>query len=153
MTGDIFMGHVQNAMFNLASVLTGQSIHLLGMLTEAIHTPPHLSDRILSIENAQYVMENARGLAHEISFKPGGIIQKRSQAIVDQVVVFLEDISAKGLKRAISEGYFADIKRPRLGGRGRDGVIKKKGSITVTLSWKRCGQVWALGGPKGGGQS
>lgn len=39
MTGDIFMGHVQNAMFNLASVLTGQSIHLLGMLTEAIHTP------------------------------------------------------------------------------------------------------------------
>lgn len=124
MTGDIFMGHVQNAMFNLASVLTGQSIHLLGMLTEAIHTP-HLSDRILSIENAQYVMENARGLAHEISFKPGGIIQKRSQAIVDQVVVFLEDISAKGLKRAISEGYFADIKRPRLGGRGRDGVIKK----------------------------
>lgn len=28
MTGDIFMGHVQNAMFNLASVITGQSIHL-----------------------------------------------------------------------------------------------------------------------------
>ena len=68
MTGDIFMGHVQNAMFNLASVMTGQSIHLLGMLTEAIHTP-HLSDRILSIENAQYVMENARDLAGEISFR------------------------------------------------------------------------------------
>ncbi len=124
MTGDIFMGHVQNTMFNLASLLTGQSIHLLGMLTEAIHTP-HLSDRILSIENAQYVMENARDLAQEISFKPGGIIQDRSEAVVNRVVDFLEEISVQGLKQAISEGYFADIKRPRLGGRGGDGVIKK----------------------------
>ena len=44
MTGDIFMGHVQNAMFNLASVMTGQSIHLLGMLTEAIHNLTERSD-------------------------------------------------------------------------------------------------------------
>lgn len=125
MTGNIFLGHVQNAMFNLASVLTGQSIHLLGMLTEAIHTP-HLSDRSLSIENANYVMENTRGLAKEISFKPDGIIQKRSEAIVDQVVEFLQEIEAKGLKRAISEGYFADIKRPQHGGKGREGVIRKE---------------------------
>ncbi len=124
MTGDIFMGHVQNAMFNLASVMTGQSIHLLGMLTEAIHTP-HLSDRILSIENAQYVMENARDLAGEISFRSDGIIQKRSDAIVDRVVEFLTEIEAKGLKKAISEGYFADIRRPQEGGKGGDGVIRK----------------------------
>lgn len=124
MTGDIFMGHVQNAMFNLASVLTGQSIHLLGMLTEAIHTP-HLSDRTLSLENARYVMENTRDLAKEISFKSTGLIQKRSEAIVDQVVDFLKEIEAKGLKRAISEGYFADIKRPQNGGKGGDGVIRK----------------------------
>ncbi|NLL42664.1 MAG: D-lysine 5,6-aminomutase subunit alpha [Firmicutes bacterium] len=124
MTGDIFMGHVQNAMFNLASVMTGQSIHLLGMLTEAIHTP-HLSDRILSIENAQYVMENARDLAQEISFRPDGIIQQRSAAILSQVVDFLTEIEAKGLKRAISQGYFADIKRPEAGGKGGEGVIRK----------------------------
>ena len=124
MTGDIFMGNVQNAMFNLASVMTGQSIHLLGMLTEAIHTP-HLSDRSLSLENAQYVMENARGLAKEINFKPAGIIQKRSEAIVNQVVDFLEEIEAKGLKRAISEGYFANVKRSQQGGKGGDGVIRK----------------------------
>jgi beta-lysine 5,6-aminomutase alpha subunit len=124
MTGDIFMGHVQNAMFNLASVMTGQSIHLLGMLTEAIHTP-HLSDRALSLENARYVMENARDLAGEIVFRPEGIIQRRSEAIVDQVVDFLQEIEAKGLKRAIGEGYFADIRRPRDGGKGGDGVIRK----------------------------
>lgn len=124
MTGDIFMGHVQNTMFNLASVITGQSIHLLGMLTEAIHTP-HLSDRALSLENASYVMENARDLAQEITFRPDGMIQKRSEAIVEQVVDFLQDIEAKGLKRAISEGYFANIRRPRDGGKGGDGVIRK----------------------------
>ncbi len=124
MTGDIFMGHVQNTMFNLASVITGQSIHLLGMLTEAIHTP-HLSDRALSLENASYVMENARDLAQEITFRPEGIIQKRSEAIIDQVVHFLQDIELKGLKRSISEGYFADIRRPQKGGKGGDGVIRK----------------------------
>lgn len=124
MTGDIFMGHVQNAIFNLASVLTGQSIHLLGMLTEAIHTP-HLSDRALSLENARYVMENTRGLAKEIQFKADGVVQKRSEAILDQVVEFLKDIEAKGLKGAISQGYFADIRRPRHGGKGGAGVIMK----------------------------
>lgn len=124
MTGDIFLGHVQNAMFNLASVLTGQSIHLLGMLTEAIHTP-HLSDRMLSIENACYVMENARDLADEISFRSDGIIQRRAQEIVARTVEFLEEVAAKGLKRAISEGYFAEIRRPVDGGKGREGVIKR----------------------------
>ena len=39
MTGNIFKGHVQNAMFNMVSIMTNQGIQLLGMLTEAIHTP------------------------------------------------------------------------------------------------------------------
>lgn len=94
------------------------------MLTEAIHTP-HVADRVLSLENARYVMENARDLGSEISFKRDGIIQKRSEEIVDRVVEFLQEIKQLGLQGAISAGYFADIKRPRLGGRGRDGVIKK----------------------------
>ncbi|HET9030969.1 MAG TPA: lysine 5,6-aminomutase subunit alpha, partial [Candidatus Aquilonibacter sp.] len=38
MTGDIFKGHLMDAMFNLTSVMTKQTIHLCGMLTEAIHT-------------------------------------------------------------------------------------------------------------------
>ncbi|MBV9334039.1 MAG: D-lysine 5,6-aminomutase subunit alpha, partial [Candidatus Eremiobacteraeota bacterium] len=54
MTGDIFKGHLIDAMFNLTSVMTGQNIHLCGMLTEAIHTP-FLGDRALSLENARYV--------------------------------------------------------------------------------------------------
>ncbi|MDD2495309.1 MAG: lysine 5,6-aminomutase subunit alpha, partial [Tissierellia bacterium] len=53
MTGNIFKGHLQDAMFNLVSIWTHQGLQLLGMPTEAIHTP-HLQDRMLSIENAKY---------------------------------------------------------------------------------------------------
>lgn len=124
MTGDIFMGHVQNALFNLASVMTGQSIHLLGMLTEAIHTP-FLGDRALSLENANYVMNNARDLGGEIQFKPDGLVQQRAAVILEQVVAFLAEIEAKGLKQAISEGWFADIRRSPQGGKGSSGVVRK----------------------------
>ncbi|MFY9419936.1 MAG: lysine 5,6-aminomutase subunit alpha [Limnochordia bacterium] len=151
MTGDIFMGHVQNAMFNLASVLTGQSIHLLGMLTEAIHTP-YLSDRILSLENAKYVMENARDLGREITFKPDGLIQKRSEEIVAKTVAFLEEIAQLGLKRAISQGYFADIKRPPAGGKGREGVVRK-GIDYVNPFMERLGRELGLQAAEGGKRS
>ena len=46
MTGDIFKGQVQDALFNMVTIMTGQKLHLLGMLTEAIHTP-FMSDRAL----------------------------------------------------------------------------------------------------------
>ena len=56
MTGDIFKGHLIDAMFNLTSVMTKQTIHLCGMLTEAIHTP-FLGDRALC--------DRERALHHE----------------------------------------------------------------------------------------
>src|SRR5476649_2482641 len=71
MTGDIFKGHLVDAMFNLTSVMTHQSIHLCGMLTEAIHTP-FLGDRALAIANANYVMSTARHFGDDIECKPGG---------------------------------------------------------------------------------
>ena len=39
---------------SLAGVMTGQSILLIGMMTEGIHTP-FLSDRDLALENVRYV--------------------------------------------------------------------------------------------------
>lgn len=53
-TGDIFHSHVHDAMFNLVGVLTNQSIELLGMFSEAIHTPL-LMDRYLALKSARYV--------------------------------------------------------------------------------------------------
>ena len=62
MPGDIFHGHIIDGMFNFTGIFTGQEIMLLGMLTEALHTPL-LQDRYLSIKNAKYVFESCRDLA------------------------------------------------------------------------------------------
>ncbi len=83
MTGDIFKGHLIDAMFNLTSVMTQQTIHLCGMLTEAIHTP-FLGDRALSLENARYVMNTARHFGDEIEIKRG---RDRSSAARTHVLV------------------------------------------------------------------
>ena len=124
MTGDIFKGHLVDAMFNLASVMTHQTIHLCGMLTEAIHTP-FLGDRALALENARYVMSTARGLGDELEIKPGGIIDRRAREVLAGAVRILEGVAERGLMAAIEDGSFADVKRPRDGGRGYDGVFAK----------------------------
>ncbi len=124
MTGNIFKGHVQDALFNLVAITTEQSLQLLGMLTEAIHTP-HLQDRMLSIENAKYIFNNARDLSSEIEFKQDGIIQKRAQKVLFNAEVLLKDIEEEGLFSTIEKGKFAGVKRPKDGGKGLEGVVQK----------------------------
>ena len=70
MTGNIFRGHVQDALFNAVTIMTGQRLHLLGMMTEAIHTP-FMSDRALAIENAQYIFRTMKDFGSELEFKEG----------------------------------------------------------------------------------
>ena len=124
MTGNIFRGHVQDALFNMVTILTGQKIHLLGMLTEAIHTP-FMSDRALSIENAQYIFRTMKDLGNEIEFKPGGIIQTRANEVLKKAADLLEQIEEQGMFATLEQGIFADIKRPKDGGKGLEGVVKK----------------------------
>ncbi len=124
MTGDIFKGHLIDAMFNLTSVMTKQTIHLCGMLTEAIHTP-FLGDRALSIENARYVMNTARGFGDEIEIKPGGKIEARANAVLDECEKLLTKVAGTGLMEAIERKFFADVSRPPEGGRGFDGVFAR----------------------------
>lgn len=122
MTGNIFRGHVQDTLFNVCSAMTGQSIHLLGMLTEAIHTPL-IQDRFLSIEAARYVFNTMRNLEGEISFRPDGFIQRQANKVLNDAVELLERIAGVGLMQALATGWFADIKREEDGGKGLDGVI------------------------------
>lgn len=124
MTGNIFKGHVQNTLFNAVSIMTNQGIQLLGMLTEAIHTP-FLQDRALSIENAKYVFSNMKDLGSEIEFKQDGIIQKRAQQVLADSVKMLKEIEEEGLTNAISQGKFAEVKRTMTSGKGLEGVVKK----------------------------
>ncbi|MGO8684325.1 MAG: lysine 5,6-aminomutase subunit alpha TIM-barrel domain-containing protein [Thermoleophilia bacterium] len=122
MTGDIFQGHIIDAMFNFTGIFTDQQIMLLGMLTEAIHTPL-LQDRYLSIKNAKYVFESCRHLADEVQFKEGGIIEKRANDVLGKAVEQLEHVREIGLFRALKDGEFADVKRDPDGGRGGEGVF------------------------------
>ena len=124
MTGNIFRGHIQDALFNVISIWTKQGIQLLGMLTEAIHTP-FMSDRYLSIENARYIFNNLRNIGDEIQFKKDGIVHRRAKQVLHEATELLEEIKELGLFGALEKGIFADIKRSRNGGRGLDGVAEK----------------------------
>jgi len=124
MTGNIFKGHVQDALFNIASTVTQQNIHLLGMMTEAIHTP-FIQDRFLAVQNAKYVFSTMKDLHSEIEFKSGGQIEQRAQAVLTEAEQMLATIEQIGLPAAIGKGMFAEISRTPTGGKGLDGVIQK----------------------------
>lgn len=124
MTGNIFKGQVQDALFNVVGSATGQHIQLLGILTEAIHTP-FLQDRFLAVQNAQYIFSTMRDLGDEIEFTAGGKIERRAQAVLAEALAMLEEIAAMGMTAAIGKGMFAEIARLPDGGKGLAGVIDR----------------------------
>ncbi|NCC46175.1 MAG: D-lysine 5,6-aminomutase subunit alpha [Bacteroidia bacterium] len=124
MTGNIFRGHIQDALFNIAGIWTNQGIQLLGMPTEAIHTP-FMSDRYLSIENARYIFSTMKNLGEEVEFKENGIIRNRAKNVLENAIATLERINKEGLFSALELGLFGDVKRPKNGGKGLDGVTAK----------------------------
>ncbi|HTT53057.1 MAG TPA: lysine 5,6-aminomutase subunit alpha [Streptosporangiaceae bacterium] len=124
MTGNVFAGYLLDAFFNLAGVMTDQSILLIGMMTEGIHTP-FLSDRDLAIENARYVARAAGRLGENFRPPEGGFVQRRAQQVLAEAVGLLRQINRDGLLTAIGEGTFGVTRRPADGGRGRHGVIER----------------------------
>jgi beta-lysine 5,6-aminomutase alpha subunit len=124
MTGNVFAGHLLDAFFNLCGVMTDQSILLVGMMTEGIHTP-FLSDRDLAIENVRYVRDAAGRLGESFCPAPGGFIERRASQVLDEAVTLLREICDGGLLNAIADGTFGITKRPPDGGRGLDGVIER----------------------------
>lgn len=124
MTGNIFRGHLQDALFNMVGIWTQQGIQLLGMPTEAIHTP-FMSDRFLAIENAKYIFNNMKNIGDEIEYKDGGIIKTRAQEVLDKAIELLEVMVHEGLFSSLEKGIFGDVKRPKNGGKGLEGVTEK----------------------------
>jgi beta-lysine 5,6-aminomutase alpha subunit len=122
--GDIFYSHLMDAMFNFVGVLTGQTIQLLGMPTEAMHTPL-LQDRWMSIKNAKYIFNGAKDLGKEFEFKQNGIIENWAGKVLQETFQHLTMIDKKGLFKAIEEKAFAEVKRTETGGKGYDGVMMR----------------------------
>lgn len=120
-SGDIFTGHLQDGLFNLAALLSRQHIQLLGMLSEAVQTPG-LHDRYLSLKNARYILSNLKDLPEELELSRDGIIQRRSEEVLRQAHALLLEISSSSLFDALEKGAIAGIERGREEGRGLEGL-------------------------------
>jgi beta-lysine 5,6-aminomutase alpha subunit len=127
MNGDVFRGYLLDAFFNLAGVLTGQQILLVGMMTEAVVTP-WLSDRDLALQNVRYVLNACGNLHEDFHPAPDGFIAQRARQVLAEAIDLLERICAHGsggLLDAIADGTFGLMRRPADGGKGLDGVAAK----------------------------
>lgn len=125
MTGDPFYSNLLDAMFNLASKMSGQHIHLLGMMTEAMHNPL-MMDRYESLKNVNYIFNTAADLSEQFTIKKDSILNRRAEEVLRCATELLREISENGLDRAIANGEFADIKRSTESGKGLSGVFKVK---------------------------
>jgi beta-lysine 5,6-aminomutase alpha subunit len=123
-TGNIFTSYAHQTMYNLATILTNQSICLLGMLTEAIHTP-FVHDRYLALQNIRYIANTTKDLVSEFDLKPDGYIATRAKNVLNEALEQLDYINKVGLVQAIGEGCFGDVKRQPDGGKGLGGVFEK----------------------------
>jgi beta-lysine 5,6-aminomutase alpha subunit len=123
-TGDVFQSHVHDAMFTLVSSLTGQSIQLLGMFSEAIHNPL-MMDRYLALKATRYVLNSTRHLGDELEVKPNGRIAARAASVLEEAERLLAGVRDETLWSAIARGAFADVRRSPDGGKGLAGVVPR----------------------------
>jgi beta-lysine 5,6-aminomutase alpha subunit len=122
MDGNLYRTHAADSLFNLVTIATGQGIQTIGVPTEGIFTP-HVHDRVIGLENVNYVFDAARDLGDEIEFKAGGIIQTRAQEVLAGAHALLERIAEHGLFSALGEGVFGDVPRQIDEGRGTEGIV------------------------------
>jgi beta-lysine 5,6-aminomutase alpha subunit len=122
MDGNLYRTHATDSLFNLVTIATGQGIQTIGVPTEGIFTP-HVHDRVIGLENVNYVFTAARDLGEEIEFKRGGIVQTRAQEVLAGAHALLERIAERGLFAALGEGVFGDVPRRIDEGRGREGIV------------------------------
>jgi beta-lysine 5,6-aminomutase alpha subunit len=122
MDGNLFRTHAADTLFNLVTIATGQGIQTIGVPTEGIFTP-HIHDRVLGLQNVNYVFNAAKDLGDEIEFKRGGIVQTRAREVLAGAHELLERIAQTGLFKAIEDATFGDVSRKLDEGRGIAGIV------------------------------
>ena len=121
---DIFFSHAYDVMADLVAIWTRQGIQLLGMMTEAMHTPL-LADRYVALKSASYIHRAARGIDEEFTVREDGKIANRAREVFANAEQLLRECHAEGMVAAIGKGRFGDVKREETGGKGLDGVVPK----------------------------
>ena len=121
-TGKEPAGCLLDAFFNLAGLMTDQSILCVGMMPDGVHLP-FRADRELALANVRYVRTAAGRLG--LSFMPDSFVVDRAHQVLDNAVGLLRRISTEGLLNAIANGTFGAAERPPDGGRGLDGVVAR----------------------------
>ncbi|HVP67823.1 MAG TPA: lysine 5,6-aminomutase subunit alpha [Anaeromyxobacteraceae bacterium] len=122
--GDIFFSHAYDAMADVVARITGQSIQLLGMMTEAMHNP-FLMDRYVALKTADYVYRAWRSVGGEIQFRPDGAVERRARETLLRALRLLEEVAEEGLFAAIGKARFGDVARGEDGGKGLGGVVER----------------------------
>jgi len=121
---DIFFSHAYDVMADLVAIWTQQGIQLLGMMTEAMHTPL-LADRYVALKSANYIHRAARGIESEFTIREDGVIANRAREVWGKALGLLEECHKDGLITAIGRARFGDVARTETGGKGLDGVLEK----------------------------
>jgi beta-lysine 5,6-aminomutase alpha subunit len=121
---DIFFSHAYDVMADLVAIWTRQGIQLLGMMTEAMHTPL-LADRYVALKAAKYIHTAARGIDEEFTVREDGKIANRARFVFGEAMKLLEECRNEGMVAAIGKGRFGDVKREETGGKGLEGVVEK----------------------------
>jgi len=122
--GDIFFSHAYDVMADVVGRITGQSIQLLGMMTEAMHNP-FLMDRYVALKGADYVYRAWKSMGAEIAFREGGLVERRAAQTLDRALALLEEVAREGLAAAIGRARFGDVSRAEDGGKGLSGVAER----------------------------
>jgi len=122
--GDIFFSHAYDVMADVVGRVTGQSIQLLGMMTEAMHNP-FLMDRYVALKSADYVYRAWKGMGGEILFLEGGLVERRAGDVLAAARELLEEVARDGLPAAIGRARFGDVARSETGGKGLSGVVER----------------------------
>ncbi|MEI6225948.1 MAG: lysine 5,6-aminomutase subunit alpha [Deltaproteobacteria bacterium] len=123
--GDIFFSHAYDVQADVVARVTGQSIQLLGMMTEAMHNP-FLMDRYVALKSADYVYRAWKSMGSEIQFRPGGMVERRAAGTLEKALRLLEEVAEQGLFAAIGKARFGDVSRREDGGKGLGGVIERE---------------------------
>jgi beta-lysine 5,6-aminomutase alpha subunit len=121
-TEDVLAGCLLDAFFNLAGLMTDQSILCVGLLPDGAGLPLR-ADREIALANISYVRAAAGRLG--LSFAPDSFVIDRAHRVLDEAVTLLRRISTEGLLNAIADGTFGAARRPPGAGHGLDGVVTR----------------------------